>query len=174
LSIFSFLNLAGLSAHQLSKFLSNDDRAAFEKICRWSNDSSYFLRNHAQTARRSIEKFYASMLWDTAYPEIEWKEDKDPSTMSFQDIQHNWETLQPNLRSYWARHYVEFVWKHKNISKKNKITFLFGALDDSNNSLQAANWAAETLTKEAKIQYKTPFNFAGIREWGIKEGYIKK
>lgn len=138
----------------------SDDRIAFERLRKWATDRSFALQQEARAAERDIIKSHSGFLND-AYMTISWVEDFDPKEMTIDDIRGNW----MSLPSQYARAYVEFVWKHKNISKEEKLSFLHDALKDSRGSMQAASWAGKTLSKEAKVEYNPPFYFSDIEKW---------
>jgi hypothetical protein len=140
----------------------SDDREAFEKIQFWANDTNFPLQDQAKSAEFNIIKSHAG--FNDPHMLLNWPDGLDPSKMSIEDIRSNWR----QLPSQFARAYVEFVWKHDNITKEQKLIFLHDALKDSRGSLQAANWAANTLEKEAKIEYKSPFDFSRIEKWWVE------
>ncbi len=141
----------------------SDNRKAFEKLRLWSIDSTFPLQEQAKSAVLNVINSYAI---NDAHMRLHWPPEFDSLKMSIEDIRAKWNGLP--TRS--ARAYVEFVWNHHNITKEQKLTFLNDALKDSRGSLQAADWAAETLAKEAKVNYNTPFNFSKIEEWWEKRG----
>jgi len=140
-----------------------DDRNAFDKLRKWSNNNSFALRQQAKAAELSILKSHSSFISDT-HMNLSWRKGLDPSAMSPAEIRANWRGIPSHL----ARAYVEFAWKHKNLTKDDKLIFLHDALSDSRGSMQAADWAAKTLSKEATVNYNPPFDFSAIEKWWIE------
>ena len=138
----------------------SDDRNAFDRLRQWAADKSFDLHKQAKAAELDILKSHSGFLND-AHMTLSWVDGFDPKEMSFDQIRGNWNVIPP----MYARAYVEFVWKHEKISKEDKLTFLHDALKDSRGSMQAADWAAKTLAKEANVKYNPPFNFSAIEEW---------
>ena len=61
--------------------------------------------------------------------------------------------------------YLSFVWGHTNLNKEQKLSFLRNAyLEDSRNSLQAANKAAEIVAEELKAKYNPPLEFKPVEK----------
>ncbi len=143
----------------------SDDRNAFDKLRKWSNDNSFSLRQQAKAAELNILKSHSSFMSD-AHMTMSWVEGFDTTTMTISDIRSNWN----NLPSMYARAYAEFVWKHKNITKEEKLQFLHDVLGNSRGSMQTADWAAKTLAKDAKVKYNPPFDFSAIEKWWAARG----
>jgi len=142
-----------------------DDRNAFDKLRRWSNDKTFSLHQQAKAAELTILKSHSTFISD-AHMVMNWIEGFDPTTMSISDIRSNWDKVLP----VYARAYAEFVWKHENVTKEEKLQFLHDVLGNSRGSMQAADWAAETLAKDAKVKYNPPFDFSAIEEWWTERG----
>lgn len=139
----------------------SDDRTAFDKLLRWSEDASFPFRSQALAIRLDILKRYSEFLSGSAYLHFPWKKDFDSSRMTFPEIEDTWNYTPPQF----ARAYAEFVWTHTNVIKEQKLAFLHKVLTESRGSMQAADWAAKTLSQEANISYNPPFDFDKIEKW---------
>lgn len=139
----------------------NDDRSAYTQLCGWASDSSFPLENQALQARINIENSYYGWLGDRSYKVTKWQDGFDPSGLSLQEIELNWQVC-PSLT---ARGYLDFVWGHTNITKEQKLTFVHGVLSNSRNSLQAADKAARILADESKVNYNPALNFEPLEKW---------
>jgi hypothetical protein len=140
----------------------NDDRAAYEALVKQVDDPTFRHSKSAKSVATSVqgvhyksERPYLNVNWDaTATNRYSW------------DISH--------INSAWsmidgrqAKDFIQFVWDTTNTTKEQRISFLRNAyLNDSHNSLEAANRAADLVAEQLGAKYNPPFNYADVeRRW---------
>lgn len=172
-AILSDAQEALASMHILSKFTLTvnlaqlDDRAAYNQLKAWAKDTKFPFQTSAKQTYRIIRKdFYGARGYEKSFELMTWNEGANPEEFDIEEARHIFWNECPAIK---AREYVQFVWTHKNLTKEEKLSFMYDVLSDSRNSLHAADAAARLLAKEANIKYNPVLEFDEIKKWWEKK-----
>jgi hypothetical protein len=165
-AVINEANDAVLRLNQDSDFVikailaENDNRAAYEELRRKGNDLSFRHHESAVLVADRVQGSYVNDL--RAWALIPWS---DAASNRF-----SWTTEQINnvwnrTGAYQAVDYIRFVWGHTNMTTEQRISFLRNAyLNDSRNSLQAANTAADLVSQQLGVNNNSPFNYSALEK----------
>ena len=138
----------------------NDDRSAFEKLQAWASDPKNRMQGEAIKTVQAITTSYYDPNNTKSYQVLSWSESAKPETFSIEKIEQVWASeIPPSI----ARSFVDYVWGNTNITKTQRMSFLYSVVKkDSRNSLLAANRAAYLLAGELKANYNPSFIYSDI------------
>lgn len=136
----------------------NDDRKAFDKLEKWSNDESHRFRAEAKRAWSSILDAHSSIL--VIVPgDVPWKEGVDPSKVTLSDLKDSYETapdwLKPSL--------LKYIWERKDVSKVDRLDFMMNVMK-TDSSLKAVEQAGRYFTDGAGQRIK-PLAVTHLSQW---------
>jgi len=139
----------------------NDDRSAFEKLNNWASDPKYRWHDMAGSIVQSICLNYYDPHDTKNYGTFNWSAlPVKPESLNIQGMQQIWTSIVPSGA---AKGFIDNVWGSTNITKAQKMSFLYSVIEkDSRNSLLAANRAAYLLAGELKANYNPSFNYSDI------------
>ena len=145
----------------------NDDRSAFEKLKKWASDPKNRMQGEARNIVQAITTSYYDPQNSKNYSYVNWPETIKPESLNIQEIEQIWKT---GISSELAKGFIDNVWGNTNITKVQKLSFLYSVIEkDSRNSLLAANRAAYLLAGELKANYNPTFIYSDIEskwaEW---------
>jgi hypothetical protein len=127
----------------------NDDRSAFDRLKKWSQNSVFPLKVEAEQAWVKILDSHASpILWsgDTTVP---WKEGIDPLKFSIDNLKANFSSAPPLIRI----RLLGYIWGRDDFPKYQRMAFLAHVLETDNN-LSVVESAARLFMRESKQKLK--------------------
>lgn len=146
---------------QKTVLADHDDRNAFEALLNICNNptNKYQSDAIAITQRIRLSYFYRH---NRVYVNVPWSNISGGTTRNswtMSDIERCW----TNLPTQFAADYVRYVSGHTNLLKEQKVWFFRNAyLNNSRNSLQAADEAANNAATLLNVTYNPPFEYTSI------------
>ena len=136
---------------------NNDDREAFNKLKSWTKD--HIFSDLANSAIIKIRASYARVFFIPGYLSISWKEEVNPSKLTFQVLLEEYKSIPPRYHA----DLVNYIWKRKDIPIKDRMQFLVDVLKKGK-SLTAVYYAGKLFAKETKNEW-SPFVIKPLIEW---------
>lgn len=139
----------------------NDDRAAYEQLLKWRQDSSFRHQSSAGFVAVRIANHYYGQRGN--WIKMPWEVIPDSTnrySWNIEQVNAFWNLI---VSAFQATDYIDFVWGNTNVTKEQRISFLRHAyLKDSRNSLQAANAAATFVSETLGAKYNPSFEYSDI------------
>jgi hypothetical protein len=140
----------------------NDDRNAFEKLDGWATNSQYQMQDEARKIVQAVRMNYYDPNNGKNFGVFPWSAvaPLKPDSLDIHQIEALWNFVVPQQS---AKGFIDDIWGDTNITKIQKMTFLYSVIEkDSRNSLLAANRAAYLLSGELKANYNPSFVYSDI------------
>ena len=124
----------------------NDNRKAFDRLSKWSGNSSNPFSSRARDAWMTIYRSH-SLPYYVSYNTQLWKSEFDRSKLSIKDFRKiYYEQISSDLRPS----LIQYIWERNDISKKDKMQFLIDIVQ-SDESLRAVEYAGRLFTQGAGL-----------------------
>lgn len=135
-----------------------DDRDAFNKLATLANDNLYSLNDIASEVIRKIRTNYYMQAYRKEFMFLiypEYNELASPKR-DFSYVKNLYGSLSPEYHT----HLAKIVWEREDISKEDKLLFLFEILE-KDKSLSATNYAGFVIAKEFNVEWQ-PFEIQSL------------
>lgn len=125
----------------------NDNRKAFDRLSKWSGDSSNPFSSRARDAWMTIYRSHSLPYYVSSKIGL-WKAEFDQSKLTINDFRKIYHEsiktadLKPS--------FIEYIWNRNDISKRDKMQFLIEIIE-SDESLRAVEYAGRIFTQGAGL-----------------------
>lgn len=138
----------------------NDDRVAYDKLLKWSEDKSFRLNSQAWQAWMGVTSKHNPVAYRINRT-VRWKEGVDPSKLSLLDLKRNYQAQ--GVLSFTKPAFIEYVWKREDIPKKDRMEFLVDIIRNDK-SLTAVEYAGRFFSQGAGIKLH-PLAVKDVLKW---------
>jgi len=139
----------------------NDDRLAFDRLKKWSEDKKFPFHNRAKQAFIKIFEEHSKPYF-TSGSKVPWPDDLDPSKLNLGDLINTYNTAPAFLKPA----FIEYIWNRNDFDKISRLQFLINVIKNDI-SLNAIEYAGRYFTDGVNLKIK-PLAIDYLIDWWEK------